>query len=270
MLSLSARACASPRPSSPPHRRAPCDSLSRLASCASAAATRPAFLLARRSQAGFRRSHLPHLLSAMAEPMEQGGGAPASAKTPADGQAPESTDYANYFCTYSYLYHQVRSRRPWPRRATPSPRDGAPSRTPLSSPPKTPPPPTTPTERHARGPPPHGRLLSGRARQRAPVQGESRARRWHGQRHPGHLCGSSRGSRCVCGRSDQHGQAGARSGGGQRVPRRGAGDPGDDRDGGAAGEGEKRPPKREEKNKKNKKNTKNSPSAPPKKHASPP
>ena len=24
-----------------------------------------------------------------------------------DGQEPESTDYANYFCTYSYLYHQV-------------------------------------------------------------------------------------------------------------------------------------------------------------------
>jgi protein arginine N-methyltransferase 1 len=23
-----------------------------------------------------------------------------------DGQAPESTDFANYFCTYSYLYHQ--------------------------------------------------------------------------------------------------------------------------------------------------------------------
>ena len=26
-----------------------------------------------------------------------------------DGSAPESTDYANYFCTYAYLYHQVRS-----------------------------------------------------------------------------------------------------------------------------------------------------------------
>lgn len=25
-----------------------------------------------------------------------------------DGQAPESTDFANYFCTYAYLYHQVR------------------------------------------------------------------------------------------------------------------------------------------------------------------
>jgi hypothetical protein len=24
-----------------------------------------------------------------------------------DGQAPESTDFANYFCTYAYLYHQV-------------------------------------------------------------------------------------------------------------------------------------------------------------------
>lgn len=24
-----------------------------------------------------------------------------------DGLAPESTDYANYFCTYAYLYHQV-------------------------------------------------------------------------------------------------------------------------------------------------------------------
>ena len=26
-----------------------------------------------------------------------------------DGSAPESTDYANYFCTYAYLYHQARS-----------------------------------------------------------------------------------------------------------------------------------------------------------------
>lgn len=25
-----------------------------------------------------------------------------------DGQAPESTDFANYFCTYGYIYHQVR------------------------------------------------------------------------------------------------------------------------------------------------------------------
>jgi hypothetical protein len=24
-----------------------------------------------------------------------------------DGQAPEGTDFANYFCTYAYLYHQV-------------------------------------------------------------------------------------------------------------------------------------------------------------------
>ena len=24
-----------------------------------------------------------------------------------DGKAPESTDYANYFCTYAFLYHQV-------------------------------------------------------------------------------------------------------------------------------------------------------------------
>lgn len=24
-----------------------------------------------------------------------------------DGEAPESADFANYFCTYAYLYHQV-------------------------------------------------------------------------------------------------------------------------------------------------------------------
>jgi hypothetical protein len=24
-----------------------------------------------------------------------------------DGKAPEGSDYANYFCTYAYLYHQV-------------------------------------------------------------------------------------------------------------------------------------------------------------------
>lgn len=23
-----------------------------------------------------------------------------------DGEAPEATDFANYFCTYAYLYHQ--------------------------------------------------------------------------------------------------------------------------------------------------------------------
>jgi hypothetical protein len=26
-----------------------------------------------------------------------------------DGQAPEGTDFANYFCTYAYLYHQVKA-----------------------------------------------------------------------------------------------------------------------------------------------------------------
>jgi hypothetical protein len=25
-----------------------------------------------------------------------------------DGKAPDSTDFANYFCTYGYIYHQVR------------------------------------------------------------------------------------------------------------------------------------------------------------------
>jgi hypothetical protein len=29
-----------------------------------------------------------------------------------DGAAPESTDFANYFCTYAYLYHQVGQRQP--------------------------------------------------------------------------------------------------------------------------------------------------------------
>jgi hypothetical protein len=27
-----------------------------------------------------------------------------------DGRAPDGKDFANYFCTYAYLYHQVR----WP------------------------------------------------------------------------------------------------------------------------------------------------------------
>jgi hypothetical protein len=25
-----------------------------------------------------------------------------------DGNAPDETDFANYFCTYGYIYHQVR------------------------------------------------------------------------------------------------------------------------------------------------------------------
>ena len=33
-----------------------------------------------------------------------------------DGKAPAPSDWANYFCTYAYLYHQVhilRLKRPW-------------------------------------------------------------------------------------------------------------------------------------------------------------
>lgn len=33
-----------------------------------------------------------------------GGRAPTAA---VDGLAPEATDFANYFCTYAFLYHQV-------------------------------------------------------------------------------------------------------------------------------------------------------------------
>lgn len=33
---------------------------------------------------------------------------PAAKMSELDGQAPEATDFANYFCTYGYLYHQVR------------------------------------------------------------------------------------------------------------------------------------------------------------------
>lgn len=34
------------------------------------------------------------------------GQVPAERVSELDGSAPESTDYANYFCTYSFLYHQ--------------------------------------------------------------------------------------------------------------------------------------------------------------------
>lgn len=27
--------------------------------------------------------------------------------SPLDGEAPKSDDFANYFCTYAFLYHQV-------------------------------------------------------------------------------------------------------------------------------------------------------------------
>ncbi|KAL4445413.1 hypothetical protein ABPG77_011238 [Micractinium sp. CCAP 211/92] len=35
-----------------------------------------------------------------------GGRGPAPRVSALDGEAPESTDFANYFCTYAYLYHQ--------------------------------------------------------------------------------------------------------------------------------------------------------------------
>ena len=51
----------------------------------------------------------------MAGPMPNGTA--ASSKPPLlakkavqDGSAPESTDFANYFITYGYLYHQARAR----------------------------------------------------------------------------------------------------------------------------------------------------------------
>ena len=40
------------------------------------------------------------------------GKASAARVSELDGAAPESTDYANYFCTYAFLYHQVRRYRP--------------------------------------------------------------------------------------------------------------------------------------------------------------
>ncbi|EFN58096.1 hypothetical protein CHLNCDRAFT_142415 [Chlorella variabilis] len=36
----------------------------------------------------------------------RGAGRGRSSVSALDGEAPESTDFANYFCTYSYLYHQ--------------------------------------------------------------------------------------------------------------------------------------------------------------------
>ena len=35
-----------------------------------------------------------------------GGGGRGAPRIP-DGQAPESADFANYFCTYAFIYHQV-------------------------------------------------------------------------------------------------------------------------------------------------------------------
>jgi protein arginine N-methyltransferase 1 len=32
---------------------------------------------------------------------------PAAKVSDLDGKPPESTDFANYFCTYAYIYHQV-------------------------------------------------------------------------------------------------------------------------------------------------------------------
>lgn len=36
-----------------------------------------------------------------------GGPAPQVKVSDLDGLDPESTDFANYFCTYGYIYHQV-------------------------------------------------------------------------------------------------------------------------------------------------------------------
>lgn len=40
--------------------------------------------------------------------MASGGRGQAGGLSNLDGRAPDGTDFANYFCTYAYLYHQVR------------------------------------------------------------------------------------------------------------------------------------------------------------------
>ncbi len=39
----------------------------------------------------------------------RGGGGGRAPTSVVDGQAPEATDFANYFCTYAFIYHQVNS-----------------------------------------------------------------------------------------------------------------------------------------------------------------
>ncbi len=38
----------------------------------------------------------------------RGGGAREARVSNLDGKPPEEADFANYFCTYAFLYHQVR------------------------------------------------------------------------------------------------------------------------------------------------------------------
>ena len=47
-----------------------------------------------------------HRPQALPEPRLDGGSGRLSQL---DGKAPESADFANYFCTYGYLYHQVQN-----------------------------------------------------------------------------------------------------------------------------------------------------------------
>jgi len=59
-----------------------------------------------------------------------------------DGEAPESTDFANYFCTYAFLYHQkVRAGTPAPEGALRARRRpwGSPGRVRRSRDPRPPP-----------------------------------------------------------------------------------------------------------------------------------
>ena len=74
--------------------------------------------IAARPQQLSLRSRVPRLCAAAGEAPDsepqaamsrQAGGGGGGRVSAMDGKAPEATDFANYFCTYAYLYHQVRS-----------------------------------------------------------------------------------------------------------------------------------------------------------------
>ena len=151
-----------------------------------------------------------------------------------DGKAPESTDYANYFCTYAFLYHQVRRRlgapnllaaAVWASRAFSSPptrlfgctcctvmaclttQDGCAELKHWCC---------VVAEGHAGGPQAHRRLLPGGDAEQAPVQRQDRARCGHRQRHIGSFCRQGWCSQGVRSRGDQHGPARSQAGATQR------------------------------------------------------
>lgn len=109
-----------------------------------------------------------------------------------NGQAPDDSDFANYFCTYAFLYHQVRACISFS--------------------------PHSPLERYAGRPKTNRMLLRRRYEKSGSIQRQRCPGRGHWKWHTGSVCCQGRSQESLCSRGHRNGTA--RTDAHQSQPRR--------------------------------------------------